>query len=147
MVHALKEAWRVTRAEVLDIRPLIGEPQVIVRDRRGRDVVCGGLSWNGGRHGSDADPEGHPEAEAALKRALAEGWFEVQSTAQFDWIDEYGSADELLESVEEDWVSRNISEDTALRLAQAMDDAGSGAAPFIRQPVGVRLLIKQEPGS
>jgi hypothetical protein len=140
MVHALKEAWRVARAEVLDIRPLIGEPQVIVRDRRGRDVVCGGLSWIGG------DPEGHPEADAALKRVLAEGWFEVQSTAQFDWIDEYGSADELLESVEEDWVSRSISEDTALRLAQAMDDAGSGAAPFIRQPVGVRLLIKQEPG-
>lgn len=136
MVHALKEAWRVTRAEVLDIRPLVGEPQVIVRDRRGRDWACGGLHWDGG------DPEGHPEAEEAVMRVVAEGRFKIESTAQFDWIDEYESADELIESVEEDWASRGISEDTALQLARSIADAGLGAAPFIRQPVGVRLLRK-----
>jgi len=135
MVHALNEAWRVARAEVLDIRPLIGEPQVIVRDRHGREWACGGLFWNGG------DPEGHPEADEALRRVLAEDRFKIESETRFDWIDEYESAEELVESVDEDWTSRSINEDTALKLAQAMEEAGT--TPFIRQPIGVRLLIKK----
>ena len=136
MVHALKEAWRAARAEVLDIRPLVGAPQVIVRDRRGRHWACGGLHWDGG------DSEGHPEAEEAVMRVVAEGRFKIESAAHFDWIDEYESANELIESVEEDWASRGMGEDTALRLAQSLADAGPGAVPFIRQPIGVRLLRK-----
>jgi hypothetical protein len=136
MVHALKEIWRVTRVHVLDIRPRPGEPQVIVRDRNGRDTICGGLHWNGG------DPEGHPHAEGALSQVIAEGWFTIAAEEQFDWIDAFESVDELVESISEEWESRNLGEETALKLVRAVEAAGRGATPFIRQPIGIRLLQK-----
>ncbi|MBI3244135.1 MAG: hypothetical protein HYZ49_17780 [Chloroflexi bacterium] len=136
MVHALNESWRVARAHVLDVRPRVGEPQVLVRDKNGRETICGGLPWNGG------DPEGHPPAEIALSRVVAAGKFTVLAETQFDWIDSYGSADELAESVSDDWVSRELSEETALKLMRVMEEAGPGAMPFIRQPIGIRLLKK-----
>jgi hypothetical protein len=136
MVHALKETWRVSGAHLLDIRPRLGEPQVIVRDRDGRDTICGGLHWNGD------DPEGHPHAEAALSRVVAEGLFTVIAEKQFDWIDAFESVDELVESVGEEWESRNLGEEAALKLMRTMETAGRGAVPFIRQPIGIRLLKK-----
>ena len=136
MVHALQETWRVTHVHVLDVRPRVGEPQVIVRDRDGWDTICGGLHWNGD------DPEGHPHAEAALARVIAEGKFVVAAEKEFDWIDSYESVDELVESINDDWVSRGLGEETALKLMRAMETAGRGATPFIRQQVGMRLLRK-----
>lgn len=140
MVHALKETWRVSRAHLLDIRPRLGEPQVIVRGRDERDTVCGGLHWNGGRQDSGA--EGHPHAEAALSQVIAEGMFTVVAEKQFDWIDVFESVEELVESVAEDWESRALGEEAALKLMRAMEAAGRGAVPFIRQPIGLRLLKK-----
>ncbi len=136
MVHALKETWRVSRAHLLDIRPRLGEPQVIVRDRNGRDTICGGLHWNGD------DPEGHPLAEAALSQVIAEGLFTIVAEKQFDWIDAYESVDELVEAINEEWESRSLGEEAALKLMRAMEAAGRGAVPFIRQPIGIRLLKK-----
>lgn len=140
MVHALKETWRVSGAHLLDIRPRLGEPQVIVRDRDRRDTICGGLHWNGGRQDSGA--EGHPHAEAALSQVIAEGIFTVVAEKQFDWIDAYESVDELVEAVNEEWESRSLGEEAALKLMRTMEAAGRGAVPFIRQPIGLRLLKK-----
>ncbi len=136
MVHALKETWRVTGAHLLDVRPRPGEPQVIARDRNGRDTICGGLHWNGG------GPEGHPRAEAALSQVIAEGLFTIVVEKQFDWIDAYESVDELVEAVNEEWESRSLGEEAALKLMRTMEAAGRGAVPFIRQPIGIRLLKK-----
>ncbi len=136
MVHALDETWRVTRAHVLDVRPRVGEPQVMVRDRHGRETVCGGLHWNG------ADPEGHFHADTALARVIAAGKFAAVAEKQFDWIDAYESVDELAESISDDWVSRELGEETALKVMRTLETAGRGAAPFIRQQIGIRLLKK-----
>jgi hypothetical protein len=135
MVHALQETWRVTRSAVLDVRPIVGEPQVIVRDRNGSETVCGGLRWD------SPDPEGHPEADAALAQALAEGWFAVAASRQFDWVDVFKSADELAETIHEEW-ERDMDEETTLRLMRGMRQAGRGAEAVIRQAIRIQLLRK-----
>ena len=135
MVHALQETWRVTRSAVLDVRPIVGDPQVIVRDRNGSETACGGLRWD------SSDPEGHPEADAALARALAEGWFAVDASRRFDWVDVFKSADELAETIHEEW-ERDMDEETTLRLMHGMRRAGRGAEAMIRQAIRVQLLRK-----
>lgn len=135
MVHALHESWRVTRDAVLDVRPRVGDPQVIVCDRNGTETVCGGLRWD------SPDPEGHPEADAALAQALAEGWFAVAASRQFDWVDVFKSADELAETIHEEW-ERDMDEETTLRLMRGMRQAERGAEAMIRQAIRIQLLRK-----
>lgn len=135
MVHALTETWRVSRGVVLDVRPRPGEPQVLVCDAPGREWACGSLPWSGDL------PEGHPQAEAALAQVVAQGWFAVAGARQFDWVDTFATADELAETVHEDW-SRTLDEDTALKLMRAMEQGGRGAVSLIRQAIGVKLLRK-----
>ncbi len=135
MVHALHEAWRVARAAVLDVRPQVGDPQVLVRDRAGSETVCGGLRWD------SPDPEGHPEAEAALALVVAEGRFVVAASGRFDWTDTLKSADDLAETIHDEW-ERDMDEEATLRLMAGMRQAGLGAQAIIRQAIQIQLLRK-----
>ncbi len=135
MVHALHETWRVTRDAVLDVRPVVGDPQVLVRDRDGSETVCGGLRWD------SPDPEGHPEAEAALAQVVADGRFVVAASRQFDWADTFKSADDLAETIHEEW-ERDMDEETTLQLMRGMRQAGRGAQAIIRQTIRIQLLRK-----
>lgn len=142
MVHALKETWRVTRAHVLDIRPLVGAPKVFVSDARHgakrSETLCGSL------RPCSAEADMHAKADAAVDRVAAEGWFTTAAMQTFEWTDWFDSADELVEAVHEEWESWAVEEDTALKLMHTMERAGRGAAA-IRQSIGVRLLKKRHP--
>jgi len=136
MVHALKEAWRVSRSTVLDIRPLVNAPQIWVKDRAGREANCGALVRRA------TAPENHAGATEALAQALSAGWFTRVAAQQFDWVDAFEDADSLVDEVTEEWDNWLIDEDTALTLVRALDRAGRGARPFIRQGIGAQVLKK-----
>ena len=136
MVHALHETWRVTRSEVLDIRPLALSPLVFVRDRNGGDTFCGELKW------CDDSGQHHIQSDTALARVVAEDKFIIAKEDRFDWYDTFETTDELVEQVHDDWLTWSVDEDTALKLMRAMKDSGRGATAFIRQGIGVRLLKK-----
>ena len=134
MVHALHETWRVSRNEVLDIRPLALSPLVYVRDRNGGDTFCGELKWH------DDSGQHHIQSDEALATIVAEGKLIIVQEDRFDWYDTFDTADELVEHVHDDWLTWVVDEDTALKLMRAMKESGRGATAFIRQGIGVRLL-------
>lgn len=136
MVHALHETWRVTRSEVLDIRPLALAPLVFVRDRNGGSTFCGELKW------CDDSGQHHIQSDTALARVIADNKFVITQEDRFDWHDTFNTADELVEQVHDDWLTWTVDEDTALKLMRTMKDSGRGAVAFIKQGIGVRLLKK-----
>ena len=138
MVHALREAARVTRSVVVDIRPRVEPPQVWVRTRTGAEALCGGLVWKGG------PVYIHLAANEAVQAALDQKLFEVESAGSFEWLDSFDSTEELVELVEEDWDNWTVGEETALRLVKLME---SGAGPFIRQGIQAQVLKKVGVGS
>jgi len=140
MVHALHETWRVTRSEVLDIRPLALAPLVFVRDRNGSEVFCGELQW------CDDSGQHHVQSDTALARVIADNKFLIAKEDRFDWYDTFETADALVEQVHDDWLTWTVDEDTGLKLARVVKDLGRGAVPFIKQGIGVRLLkiMKEE---
>ncbi len=140
MVHALHETWRVTRSEVLDIRPLALAPLVFVRDRNGGSTFCGELKW------CDDSGQHHIQSDTALARVIADNKFVITKEDRFDWYDTFNTADELVEQVHDDWLTWTVDEDTALKLMRTMKDSGRSAVAFIKQGIGVRLLkiMKEE---
>jgi len=140
MVHALHETWRVTRSEVLDIRPLALAPLVFVRDRNGSEVFCGELQW------CDDSGQHHVQSDTALARVIADNKFLIAKEDRFDWYDTFETADALVEQVHDDWLTWTVDEDTGLKLARVVKDLGRGAVPFIKQGIRVRLLkiMKEE---
>lgn len=136
MGHALRETWRVARSMVLDIRPAAEAPQVWVRDRAGRESLCGGLLWKGG------EVHLHRAANEAVRQVLAESLFAVKAARQFDWVDAYENTDELIEDIADEWDNWGLDEDVSLRLVQTMERAGKGASPFVRQSIQAQLLQK-----
>ena len=135
MVHALHETWRVTRSEVLDIRPLALAVSLCSRSKRRRHL-CGELKW------CDDSGQHHIQSDTALARVVAEDKFIIAKEDRFDWYDTFETTDELVEQVHDDWLTWSVDEDTALKLMRAMKDSGRGATAFIKQGIGVRLLKK-----
>lgn len=132
---ALREGQRVVRPDglLVEVRPLPGDPQVEIVRPDGRRVGCGAL------RPSDATVLARQtHAEQVILQALARGAVRLAGQVEFDWVNGYGDADELVETVLETWTARTIDEATALRLAQAMADAPSGSRAVIRQAVMVR---------
>lgn len=138
MVHALREAARVTRSVVVDIRPRVEPPQVWVRTRTGAEARCGGLVWKG------RAVYIHRAANEAVQAVLDQKLFEVESAGSFEWLDSFDSTAELVELVEEDWDNWTVGEETALRLVKLMEP---GARPFIRQGIQAQVLKKVGVGS
>lgn len=136
MVHALREVWRAARSAVLDIRPTAESPVVWVRDRAGQETKCGDLHWKCG------EAHAHRSANAAVEAVVAEGLFTLAEFRQFDWVDEFDDADDLVGTVADEWEHWSIEEDTSLRLVQTLKRAGRGAAPFIRQTIRAQMLRK-----
>lgn len=149
MVHALQEAWRVVRfapnydfdkppfrSGVLDIRPQTADPMIFVRLYDGREVHCGTVQYKTNAVAL------HTKAENYVQLSLQEGWFIMGAERDFEWVDKYDAIDDLIESVEEDWPSRTVDEDVALRLMQVMQDSMPGAQILIRQRIGLRMLQK-----
>lgn len=134
MVHALKESWRVVRRGLLDIRPSAAVPVVFVRYASGREVMCGGLSWQ-----SDL-PYSHERADEAVQRAVALGLFEVADRKSFDWVDEFATVDELVEAVEEEWPSWHIDEQSSLTLVNQWQQAGREATAHVRQSIRAQWM-------
>lgn len=152
MVHALKEAWRVIRGEtnnfsngppyrrgLLDIRPRTSDPMIYVCLPGGREELCGPLT------STSTSVDKHSNAERAVKRAVDEGWFRLSAQRDFDWVDEYDTADDLVESIEEDWSSRSLEEDVALNLIKTMENCPPSTRALIKQRIGVRILQKAMP--
>jgi hypothetical protein len=153
MGHALREARRVVRSTtnfasneppfiqgVLDVRPCTYDPVIYVRLANGQEVRCGPIAYEG------TAVNRHRHAEQTTQKALSKGWFTEDAKRDFEWIDEYDTVDDLVTSVEEDWSSRILVEDVALRMMRIMDDALPGAQPVIRHWIGVRLLNKKTRG-
>jgi hypothetical protein len=138
MVHALKEAWRVTRSTLLDIRPMIEPPSVWVRDRAGRDAACGGLLWKGG------EPYLHGSANAALAAVVEQGLFTVEVSRQFEWFDLFENLDEMVETVAEEWDNWSLDEDTSLNVMRALEASGRGATLYVKQNIQAQVLRKSK---
>lgn len=134
-MHALREAVRVSRGTVLDIRATLPPPLVWVRNRAGQDINCGPVSRK-------TESEHNLAANQAVGQALSDGWLMVADSRQFDWVDVYESGDELVEEVSDEWENWYIGEDLSIKLARALSDAGRGAVPFITQGVQAQVLKK-----
>lgn len=132
---ALREGRRVVRPAgmLVEVRPMPGAPQVEVWRPNGGRVACGAL------HPSDATVLArHTHAEQVIQRAVGRGGLRPAGQIEFDWVNGYADADELVETVLDTWTARTIDEATTLRLAQAMADAPAGSRAVIRQAVWVR---------
>lgn len=134
--QALREAYRVARASVLDIRAALAPPEILVRTQNRGDLLCGPLVRR--------VPHSHynEEASVALEAALADGVFARRERREFDWIDVYENVDEMIGEITEEWESWIIDEDLALKTVRTFAEAGRGAIPFVRQGVQMQILQK-----
>jgi SAM-dependent methyltransferase len=134
-MQALREAVRVSRETILDIRATLPPPLVWVRNRSGQDINCGPVSRK-------TESEHNLTANEAVAQAIRDGWLTVTASRQFDWVDVYESGDELVGEVSDEWENWYIGEDLSIKLARALSDAGRGAVPFITQGVQAQVLKK-----
>jgi len=134
--QALREAWRVAKTTVLDVRAVLAPPEIWVRTASKGDLNCGPLTRR--------EPHTHynEEASDALALALNQGLFALSDHREFDWIDTYETVDELIGEITDEWESWIIDEDLALRTVRTASEAGRGAIPFVRQGVQAQRLQK-----
>ncbi len=134
--QALREAWRVAKGIVLDIRAVLAPPEIWVRSTARGDLRCGPLTRR--------EPHTHynEEASQALTAAIQAGWFIPTERREFEWLDVYETVDEMVGEITDEWESWIIDEDLALKVVQTVADAGRGAVPFVRQGVQAQLLRK-----
>src|SRR5258708_294312 len=134
--QALREAWRVAKTTILDVRAALAPPEIWVRSSAKGDLNCGPLTRR--------EPHTHynEEASEALALALNAGWLTLTSRREFDWIDTYETVDALIGEITDEWESWLIDEDLALTTVRTMAEAGRGAIPFVRQGVQAQRLQK-----
>lgn len=134
--QALREAWRVARSTVLDIRAVLTPPEIWVRTNARGDLNCGPLTRR--------EPHTHynEEASQALDAALRDGWLRLVDRREFEWIDTYETVDEMIGEITDEWDSWIIEEDLALKTVRTFAEAGRGAIPFVRQGVHIQRLQK-----
>jgi SAM-dependent methyltransferase len=134
--RALSEAVRVASSAVLDIRAGVTPPAIFLRTQAGDDILCGPLKRTVG------DTHSNEGASRVVAEAVKAGRLVVSAAQEFDWVDVYDTADEMVSEIAEEWQSWVIDEDTVLRLMRLLEMHGRGARPFVRQGIRAQLLRK-----
>lgn len=134
--QALREAFRVARSVILDIRAVLDPPEMWLRDSHGRELRCGPLQRAPG------DTHSNEGASLAVAGALEAGWLRLADYRDFVWLDVYETVDEMLSEITEEWQSWVVDEEVVLRLMRLAAEVGRGAIPYVRQGVRAQVLTR-----
>lgn len=130
MGHALKEIWRVLRAEgiLIDLRPQVGNPPL--------EIIAGGRELLlAGSVDASLDAPDFTAATEVLIQAVHKGWFVCERDESFDYALYWDTLDQMEAYIKEIWTRVCVPETVLAEARRLMANGGEDARLCVRRNI------------